>query len=187
MLRPDSQPDPFRSRPPVSKPVNPIYNHITRLTRFKTERWQCFRVPTCMLDRQNLRRSAVAVIAHAVQPSKTGKCPRRRFRASCCTAVIDRSVVVSGLAAQHSKPDLLNWQERRYEWSSATQPSKKCCVHATVVFNNQTALKSIVTCHTWASSSSVTSVHNSIAMQCIWTLSLYTLCLVVEVYYTART
>ena len=36
MLRPDSQPDPFRSRPPVLKPVNPTYNHITQLARFKT-------------------------------------------------------------------------------------------------------------------------------------------------------
>ena len=48
-----------------------------------------------VLDQQNLRMSAVAVIVHAVQHSKTGKCPRRRFRASCATTVIDRSVVVS--------------------------------------------------------------------------------------------
>ena len=47
--------------------------------------------------------TVIACIAHAVrQRSKTEKCPRRRFRASCATTVIDRSVVVSGLAVQHT-------------------------------------------------------------------------------------
>ena len=35
MLRPDSQPDRLRNRPPALKPVDPIYD---LLTRFKTER-----------------------------------------------------------------------------------------------------------------------------------------------------
>ena len=38
MLRPDTQLDRLRSRPPASKPVDLLHNHENQLARFKTDR-----------------------------------------------------------------------------------------------------------------------------------------------------